>query len=590
MSASALVFPGHPELPLLQGWYPEGGDQLAQAWSDSGGAGMLRLPAFPDPEELRQRLRAFRQRTSGSFGLDIRGVLGPLRESLDVARQEGATFLLQGSKLSDGLRQALDGCSLPRLASVSGPQEARLALSDRIEGLILEGQEGWQRWMDELRASCSQSVLANVEGGGSSLREWFARGLAGFQVRSPRTLREGEGVFSELRRRLSSLGGVSDCLESKAEPLPRLRIRNLDLPYPVVQGGMGVGVSWAGLAGAVARNGCVGTVSAIGTAYGHPEGVRFVQGRPHGPQELNSGPALRRILHDALEGAQGRGAIAVNVLCAIHDYDRVVQEAIAGGAQMVISGAGLPLGLPELAKGADVALVPIVSSARALKLLCKTWERKHGRLPDAVILEGPESGGHQGYSPEQCVDPAFALEAVLPQVLEERNLWGDFPVIVAGGIWDHQDIRRFLALGAGGVQMGTRFVGTFECDASDVFKEVLLRARQEDIQLMKSPVGMPARGVVTQLQRNLADGTAPKVACISKCLVPCDAGKGALVAGYCIADRLGDAYLGKAETGLFFSGSNGYRLQELVSVRELIETLTGDFGLERLGSASLRGN
>ena len=588
MSASSLVFPGHPELPLLQGWYPEGGDQLAQAWANSGGAGMLRLPAFPDPEELRLRLRQFRARTSGSFGLDIRGVLGPLRESLDVAIQEGATFLLQGSKLSDGLRQALDGCTLPRLASVSGPQEARVALSDRIEGLILEGQEGWQRWMEELRSSCNQSVLANVEGSGASLREWFARGLAGFQVRSPRTLRDGEGVFSEFRRRLSALGGASECLESRLDPLPRLRIRNLNLPYPVVQGGMGVGVSWSGLAGAVARNGCVGTVSAIGTAYGHPEGVKFVQGRPNGPQELNSGPALRRIIHDALENAQGHGAVAVNVLCAINDYDRVVREAVDAGAQMVISGAGLPLGLPELTKGSDAALVPIVSSARALKLLCKTWERKHGRLPDAVVLEGPESGGHQGYSPDQCVDPAFALESILPQVIAERDQWGSFPVIVAGGIWDNQDIRRFLALGAGGVQMGTRFVGTFECDASNVFKEVLLRSRKEDIQLMKSPVGMPARGVRTQLLRDLEAGTAPRVACISKCLVPCEGGKGAMAAGYCIADRLADAYQGKADSGLFFSGSNGYRLQELVSVRELVETLTGDFGLERL--ASLKGN
>ncbi|HJW08518.1 MAG TPA: nitronate monooxygenase, partial [Holophagaceae bacterium] len=448
MSASALTFLGRPELPLFQGWYPEGGDTFAQAWAECGGAALLRLPAFPDAEELRQRLRRFREGSSGCFGLDLRGVLGPVREALEVARQDGASFVLQGVATPARVEADLEGCPLPRIASVEGPREAAQALAQRIEALIVEGREGWQRWMEELRSSGGRPLLARVEGQGAAMREWIAQGMAGFQLRSPRVLREGEGLIAEFRRKLAEFRGAHEGLAPSEEPLPRLRIRNLDITYPIVQGGMGVGVSWAGLAGAVARSGCVGTVSAIGTAYGHPEGVKFVQGRPHGASELNHGPALKRILADALRTADGRGPVAINALCAIHDYDRVVREALEGGAQMVISGAGLPLNLPELTKGSDAALVPIVSSARALKLLCRTWERRHGRLPDAVVLEGPESGGHQGYSPEQCADPAFALEATLPQILEERDRWGSFPVLVAGGVWDGADIRRFLAMGA----------------------------------------------------------------------------------------------------------------------------------------------
>ena len=186
--------------------------------------------------------------------------------------------------------------------------------------------------------------------------------------------------------------------------------------------------------------------------------------------------------------------MGVNILCAINEYERVVRESVEAGAQLIISGAGLPLSLPDYVGDRDVALVPIVSSARALKLICKTWERKFHRLPDAVVLEGPESGGHQGFSLEQCADPAFALDALLPSVLEERDQWGAFPVIAAGGVWDRADIDRLMAMGAGGVQMATRFIGTFECDAHAEFKEVILQSSRSTIALHGSPVGMPARG------------------------------------------------------------------------------------------------
>jgi nitronate monooxygenase len=354
------------------------------------------------------------------------------------------------------------------------------------------------------------------------------------------------------------------------------------LAYPIQQGGMGVGVSWEGLAGAVAHEGCVGLVSAIGTGYHGSANPKMRLGRPDGTDALNPPKALEWIVRAARERAEGRGAVGVNILCAIEGYESAVRASIAGGAQMIVSGAGLPLALPGYVGDADVALVPIVSSGRALQVICKQWQRKFNRLPDAVVLEGPESGGHQGFSQDGCLDPAHTLENILPEVIEERNRWGDFPILVAGGVWDYADIQRFLALGADGVQMGTRFIGTFECDASPFFKEVILRAKAEDIGLMKSPVGLPARGVRTSLQRRIEAGTAPQVRCVSNCLSPCGHGKGAAAVGYCIADRLADAMKGDQENGLFFTGTNGAKLRDLISVRDLIEELTHDPGLQRV--------
>ena len=190
--------------------------------------------------------------------------------------------------------------------------------------------------------------------------------------------------------------------------------------------------------------------------------------------------------------------------------------------------------------------------------------------------------GHQGFSVEQCGDPAYSLDALLPSVIEERDQWGAFPVIAAGGVWDREDIDRLMAKGAGGVQMATRFIGTFECDAHLNFKEVILRADKDTITLHGSPVGMPARGVKTALHRRIAEGIAPRIRCISNCVSPCEHGKGAEKVGYCIADSLGDAWGGDTESGLFFTGSSGWKLNELVHVRDLVGEITQDYGLTRL--------
>ncbi|MBI4911194.1 MAG: nitronate monooxygenase [Acidobacteria bacterium] len=471
----------------------------------------------------------------------------------------------------------LKHANLPRIVAVQDAEQARQASASGALALLADAEHVAELGRPGL------PVLASARDEAQA-RLALGAGAAGLQPRSPSLLDAPPlaAFRSRLGENLGDLG--QDLLFQGPAPLPRLRIRHLDLSYPIQQGGMGIGVSWEGLAGAVAREGCVGIVSAIGTGY-HPSARPLLRhGRPVGSPELNPPGVLAGIVRAARERSRGHGAVGVNILCAIEGYEAAVRASLEGGAQMIISGAGLPLGLPDMVGDAEVALVPIVSSARALAVICKHWTRRHHRLPDAVVLEGPESGGHQGFSLEACDDPAHTLEKLLPLVLEERDRWGDFPVLVAGGVWDRGDIERFLALGASGVQMGTRFIGTFECDAAPAFKDVVLKAEAKDIGLMKSPVGLPARGIRTALQSAIGSGSAPPIRCTSQCLQPCGHGRGALEAGYCIADRLADAARGDREHGLFFSGSNGARLKELVSVRDLVEELTQDPGLQRRDS------
>lgn len=357
--------------------------------------------------------------------------------------------------------------------------------------------------------------------------------------------------------------------------LPPLKIRNFTLKYPLFQGGMGVGISWNRLAGAVAHAGAAGTISTVGTGYWNTSNVRLINGRPLKPVNFQSSKNLTEIIKDAIRRSEGNGIVGVNILCAVTDYARQVKDSIKAGARYIISGAGLPLRLPEFAEKADVALIPIVSSPRVVELICKRWKRS-GRIPDAIVLEGPKSGGHQGYTYEQCFQPEYQLENMTPPVLKSCKAWGNIPLIVAGGIWDYKDIEMYMDMGAAGVQIATRFIGTHECDASPVFKQVILNSKQKDIKLLKSPVGYPARGVATTpLVQRVQAGVRPKIPCISNCVTPCDHGKESNKVGFCIADSLGDAWNGLVESGLFFTGSNGYRVNKLQSVRELIEKLVG---------------
>lgn len=356
-----------------------------------------------------------------------------------------------------------------------------------------------------------------------------------------------------------------------------MKIGKYEIKHPIIQGGMGVGISWDQLAGNVSLEGGLGVISSVGTGYykNLTEEVHIVRkkDKPKDVANFYSKDALNEIITNARKIC-GDAPLACNVLYAINDYGRVVRDACEAGFNMIITGAGLPTNMPEFTKDfPDVALIPIVSSARALKLICKKWKR-YNKIPDAVIVEGPLSGGHQGFTYEQCGQEEFQLENIIAPIIEEAKKWGDIPIIAAGGVWDKNDIDKYIAMGCTGVQMATRFIGTFECDADAKFKNVLLNAKEEDITLMKSPVGLPARGVRTNLQFSIENKTAPKVQCISNCVAPCNRGTEAKIVGYCIADRLGAAYQGDVDTGLFFTGSNGYKIQKIISVNELMGKLT----------------
>ncbi len=355
-----------------------------------------------------------------------------------------------------------------------------------------------------------------------------------------------------------------------------LKIGKYTIPKPIVQGGMGVGISWSGLAGNVSKQGGLGVLSSVGTGYYKNKELtgKLVSGRPLDAANFYSKDAFVQMVKDARDIC-GDAPIAANVLYASVDYGRIVKDACEAGVNIIITGAGLPTNMPEFTEGyPEVALVPIISSAKALKIICKRWQKRYNRLPDAVILEGPKSGGHQGFTYEQCTMPENQLEVLVEPVVAEAANWGGIPVIAAGGIWDKNDIEEMMGLGAQGVQMGTRFIGTHECDAHANFKKVIIECKEEDIELMGSPVGYPARGVRTNLTGLIDTRTGPDIKCISNCVAPCNRGVEAKEVGFCIADRLSDAYLGNEELGLFFTGTNGYRVKELISVEELMNKLT----------------
>jgi nitronate monooxygenase len=355
-----------------------------------------------------------------------------------------------------------------------------------------------------------------------------------------------------------------------------LKIGKYVIEKPIVQGGMGLGISWDQLAGTVSAQGGLGVISAVGTGYYKDKeyAKKLVADRPLSEVNFYSKEGFHAIIENARKLC-GDKPLAANILYAINDYGRVVRDACEAGIDIIITGAGLPTNMPEFTEGyPDVALVPIVSSAKALKIICKRWKKRYDRIPDAVVVEGPKSGGHQGFTYEQCKMPENQLENIVAPVVEEAALWGDIPVIAAGGVWDKNDIEDMMSRGARGVQMGTRFIGTYECDAHANFKKVLLDAKKEDIVLMSSPVGYPAQGVVTNLTHLVEKREGPAIKCISNCVSPCNRGEEAKVVGFCIADRLSDAYEGNTETGLFFSGTNGYKLDKIISVEELMQKLT----------------
>ena len=351
--------------------------------------------------------------------------------------------------------------------------------------------------------------------------------------------------------------------------MKELKIGNLVAKVPIVQGGMGVGISLSGLASAVANAGGVGVISAAGLGLIYNDiSKNFNDACIHG---------LKQELRKAREAT--KGIIGVNIMVALSNFADMVRTSIEEKADIIFAGAGLPLNLPSFLKPDSVTkLVPIVSSARALKLICRRWIGEYGYTPDAVVVEGPKAGGHLGYSHEQINDNNFSLESIVPEVVTAAREIGEqqgkyIPVIAGGGIYTGEDIYNITSLGADGVQMGTRFVTTDECDASNEFKQSYIDARKEDIEIIQSPVGMPGRAIHNNFLQKVKEGLKQPKACPFNCIKTCDVTH----SPYCIMLALYNAYKGKMENGYAFCGSNAWRTDKIVSVKELISDLKQEF-------------
>jgi NAD(P)H-dependent flavin oxidoreductase YrpB (nitropropane dioxygenase family) len=262
----------------------------------------------------------------------------------------------------------------------------------------------------------------------------------------------------------------------------------------------------------------------------------------------------------------------------LSNVDDLITTAVKEGIKIIVYGAGLPTKLPGLVEDSSVSLLPIVSSARVAELILRVWNKRYERTADAIILEGPLAGGHLGFSEEQLNQPAeYSLENLLPEVLDTVKAYEDkygkrIPIIAGGGIFSGMDIARMLSLGASGVQMATRFVCTMECDVSQEFKQSYIDAKEEDIVIIKSPVGMPGRAIQNKFLRDLEIKGRLKIKCPYRCLSVCKVSE----AKYCIALALLNSYFGDVDNGLIFCGQNAYRIDKIVTVKELISDLLAE--------------
>lgn len=345
-----------------------------------------------------------------------------------------------------------------------------------------------------------------------------------------------------------------------------LKIGKLIARLPIIQGGMGIGVSRSRLASAVTNAGGIGIISSAQIGYDE-EG--FTQ------NTLNANlTALRKHIKKAKENVKD-GIIGLNIMVALTHYEEQVKTAIQSGIDLIISGAGLPTKLPELVKNTNVKIAPIVSSLKATKTILKVWDRKSQTTADMIVIEGPKAGGHLGFSLEQLQNKSVDLDQVLLDVLEEVKFYEkkydkQIPVIVAGGIYTGADIAHYLELGASGVQIATRFIATHECDAHDNFKQMYVNCTLDQIELVKSPVGLPGRAIVNQLVEKIkSEKVLPKQChgCLS--LNHCDR----VNIPYCISTKLIEAVTGDIDNGLFFCGENAHRINKIVNVQDLMNEL-----------------
>lgn len=361
-----------------------------------------------------------------------------------------------------------------------------------------------------------------------------------------------------------------------------LKIGGKTVPVPVIQGGMGVGVSLSGLAGAVAGCGGIGVISTAQIGYRDPGFDADPIGcnlRAIG-EEVGKAREIAGKTAGEMSASGSRsipGLIGVNIMVATKRYEDYVKAAVEAGADLIISGAGLPMTLPELAGNTRTKLAPIVSSLKSAQVIVKYWMKKYDRLPDLVVIEGPLAGGHLGFTPDELADIeglhyGEEIGRIVSHVKEcGERIGKEIPVVVAGGIYTREDAEKCFALGASGVQMATRFVTTYECDAADAYKQTYIDAEKEDIVIVKSPVGMPGRAISNEFMERAANGRIPHGRCHS-CIVTCKPAE----TPYCITDALVNAVKGDVEHGLLFCGANAYRAKRLEHVADIMREFIPD--------------
>ena len=348
-----------------------------------------------------------------------------------------------------------------------------------------------------------------------------------------------------------------------------LRIGDRVCQKPIVQGGMGVGISMSSLASAVANEGGIGVLSAAMPGFMQPDSKT----------DMREACILGLRAEISKARKQSDGVLGVNIMVALTNFADMVKVSVEEGIDIIFAGAGMPLSLPEyLPEGSKTKLAPIVSSGRAAMLICKKWLNRYDRLPDAVVVEGPMAGGHLGFKAEQLDDPDFALERLVPEVIQavapfEKKQGRSIPVIAAGGVYTGDDIHRFLEMGAAGVQLGTRFVATDECDAAPAFKNMFVAAAEKDIVVIKSPVGMPGRAIRNPFLDAVKSGEKKPRKCSFHCIRTCDPEK----SPYCIAVALANARKGRFGYGFALAGQNAHRVDKIVTVKELMEELMREY-------------
>jgi nitronate monooxygenase len=354
--------------------------------------------------------------------------------------------------------------------------------------------------------------------------------------------------------------------------LPELIIGNLRASVPIIQGGMGIGVSMHRLAAAVANEGGIGIISGVQIGFREKD---FIS---------NNLAANLRALKNEIKLARTlspNGILGVNLMVAVNDYAEYVKACIQERIDLIVSGAGLPMELPGLVRGSGTMIAPIVSSAKAAALICRYWDKKFQVAPDMIVVEGPKAGGHLGFGREELAnDCAPSLEKLLSEIKNAVEAFQSkydrrIPLVVAGGIYDGADIAKFLNLGADGVQMATRFVTTVECDAAESFKQAYINTNEGDIVIVQSPVGMPGRAIRNAFIKSV-ESQGRDVICMYRCLKPCDPSK----APYCISTALINAVCGNTDNGLVFCGSNAYKSREVTTVGDLIKSLVREAELE----------